>query len=178
MPRCNVMTDPLDDFVNASAEQLLRYRFTVTLHPDRLTAADSELQPLAWDSIPYGPDEIHRIPDDKRGIYAFAISYPSDVLPLHSYILYVGIAGRDSRRSLRARYRDYLNRRSLLKRERIARMVVCWGPILRFCFAPVEETVTSDDLKNIERQLNSALMPPLSINDLDAQTRQMQRAFS
>ena len=48
---------------------------------------------------------------DKRGIYAFAISYSSDVLPLHSY-------------------------------------------------------------------LNTALMPPFSINDLDAETRRMQRAFS
>ena len=171
------MPDRLDDFVNASAEHL-KYRFTVLLDPGRLPAAVSALQPLVWDSIPYGDDEIHRVPDDKRGIYAFAISYPSDVLPPHSYILYIGIAGRDSRRSLRARYRDYLNRRSLLKRERIARMVVCWGSILRFFFAPVEETVTSDDLKYIERQLNTAFMPPFSINDLDAETRKMQRAFS
>ena len=44
-------------------------------------APDSELQPLAWESIPYGYDEIHRVPDDKRGIYAVAINYPSDVLP-------------------------------------------------------------------------------------------------
>ena len=79
--RCAVMPDLLDDFVNASAGQLLKYQFSVTLHPDRLTAADSELQPLAWESIPYGHDEIHRVPDDKRGIYAFAINYPSDVLP-------------------------------------------------------------------------------------------------
>ena len=171
------MTGLLHDFVNASAE-LLKYQFEVTLHPERLAAANSELEPLAWDSIPYGRDEIHRIPDDKRGIYAFAISCPSYVLPLHSYILYIGIAGHDSGRSLRARYRDYLNEQRLLKRERFARMVDCWGPILRFCFAPVEATVTSDDLKNMERQLNTALLPPLSINDLDAQTRRMQRAFS
>lgn len=174
---CSVMTDPLEDFVNASAEQL-RYQFPVTLHTGRLTAADFELEPLAWDSIPYGAGEIHRVPNDKRGVYAFAINCPSGVLPPHSYILYIGIAGRNSRRSLRARYRDYLNRRSLLKRERVARMVVCWGPILRFFFAPVEETVTSDDLKNIEQKLNTALMPPLSIGDLDAETKQMKRAFS
>ena len=171
------MPDELEDFVNASAEPL-KYRFTVLLEPDKVVAADSALQPLAWHSIPYGHDEIHKVPDNKRGIYAFAISYPSHALPLHSYILYIGIAGHDSRRSLRARYRDYLNRRSLLKRERIARMVVCWGPILRFLFAPVEETVTSDDLKSIERRLNTAFMPPLSIKDLDAETRQRMRAFS
>ena len=57
-------------------------------------------------------------------------------------------------------------------------MVVCWEPILRFFFAAVDETVSSDDLKNIEQQLNTALMPPFSIGDLDAETRQMKRAFS
>ena len=84
------MPDLLDDFVNASAEQL-KYQFSVALHPDSLTAADSELQPLAWESIRYGHDEIDRVPDDKRGIYAFAINCPSDVLPPHSYILYIGM---------------------------------------------------------------------------------------
>ena len=175
--RCAVMPDLLDDFVNASAEQL-RYQFRVDLQPDRLMARDFALQPLAWDSIPYGREGIHRVPDDKRGIYAFAIHHPSDVLPPHSYILYIGIAGRNSQRSLRARYREYLNRRSLLKRERIARMVVCWEPVLRFFFAPVDETVSSDELKNIEQQLNTALMPPFSIGDLDAETKQRRRAFS
>ena len=171
------MCDELDDFVNAAAEPL-KYRFMVVLEPDKLVAADSALQPLAWQSIPYGHDEIHRVPDDKRGVYAFAISHPTSVLPPHCYVLYIGIAGRDSGRSLRERYRDYLNRRKVRKRERIARMIVCWSSVLRFFFAPVDETVTSDELKNIERQLNTALMPPLSINDVDAETRQMRRAFA
>ena len=171
------MPDELEDFVNASAEQL-KYQFAVTLEPDKLMAVDSTLQPLAWRSIPYGHDQIHEVPNDKRGIYAFAISHPSDVLPPHGYILYIGIAGRDSDRSLQERYRDYLNRGKVRKRERIARMIVCWRSILRFLFAPVEESVTSEDLKNMERRLNTALMPPLSINDVDAETRQMRRAFS
>ena len=170
------MPDLLDDFVNASAERL-RCPFRVDLQPDRLMAPDSALQPLAWDSIPYGREEIHGVPDDKRGIYAFAIHCPSHVLPPHSYILYIGVAGDDSQRSLRARYREYLNRRNLRKRARFARMVVCWEPILRFFFAPVDETVSSDDLKNIE-QLTTALMPPFSIRDLDAETKEMTMAFA
>lgn len=171
------MCNELEDFVNASAERL-KYRISVNLEPHGLIAAASDLQPLAWQSIPYGPDEIHKIPDDKRGIYAFSVSYPSDVLPPHGYILYIGIAGRDSNRSLRARYKDYLNWKTVLKRARIARMIGCWRPILRFSFAPVEETVTSADLKNIERRLNTALMPPFSINDMDAETRRMMKAFA
>ena len=171
------MRDELADFVNVSAERL-KYRIPVNLEPNRLIAADSDLQPLAWQSIPYGPDEIHKVPDDKRGIYAFAVSYPSDVLPPHGYILYIGMAGRDSNRSLRARYRDYLNRKAVRKRPQIARMIVCWRPILRFWFAPVEDTVTPADLQNIELCLNTAFMPPLSINDMDAETKQQRRAFS
>ena len=170
------MLDELDDFVNASAEHL-KYRFSVVLEPDKLVAADSALQPLAWQSIPYGRDEIDKVPNDKRGIYAFAINHPSRVLPPHGYVLYIGIAGRDSDRSLRQRYREYLSESKVCKRERIARMIGCWRSILRFFFAPVEESVTSEDLKTLERTLNTALLPPFSINDTDAETRQRMRAF-
>ena len=171
------MLDELEDFANVSAEPL-KYRITVTLEPHRLIAADSDLQPLAWQSIAYGSDEIRKVPDDKRGIYAFAVSYPTDVLPPHGYILYIGMAGRNSNRSLRARYRDYLNPKAVLKRERIARMIECWRSILRFWFAPVESTMTVAALQNIERRLNTAFMPPFSVNDMDAETRRMMRAFA
>lgn len=171
------MWDEVADFVNSSVD-LPKYRIAVTLEPDRLIAAHADLQPLAWQSIAYGPDEIRKVPDDKRGIYAFAVSYPSDVLPPHGYILYIGIAGRNSNRSLRARYRDYLSPKAVLKRERIARMIECWRSILRFWFAPVESTMTSAALQSIERRLNTAFMPPFSVNDMDAETRRMMRAFA
>jgi hypothetical protein len=171
------MCDELMDFVNASSQQQ-RYRLDkVFLDPEKLTATEFVLQPLAWQSIRYGHDEICKVPDDRRGIYAFAISHPSDVLPPYCYVLYIGIAGRDSNRSLRERYGDYLNRKKILKRERIASMIGRWESILRFFFAPVEQTVTSEDLKTLERQLNTALMPPFSINDADAETKKMLRAF-
>lgn len=171
------MRDELEDLANVYAEPL-KYRITVTLETSKLTAADSDLQPLAWQSIPYGRDEIHKVPADKRGIYAFAVSCPSEVLPPHGYILYIGIAGRNSDRSLRERYRDYLNQSQVKKRARIVRMIGYWGPILRFWFAPVEPTMTSAALQNIERRLNTALMPPFSVNDMDAETRRMMRAFA
>lgn len=170
------MSDTLEDFVNASSD-LLKYRFTVQLQPNKMIEAETLLYPLAWQSIPYGREEIHKVPRDQRGVYAFGISLLSDRLPPHCYVLYVGIAGRDSNRSLRERYSDYLNNSKIRKRERIARMIGCWRPILRFYFAPVGPAVTSDDLKNIERRINTALMPPLSINDVDAETRRMLRAF-
>ena len=56
-----MIPDGLEDFVNASAEQL-KYQFTVVLEPHKLIAVDSALQPLAWQSIPYGHDQIHKVP--------------------------------------------------------------------------------------------------------------------
>ena len=171
-----MMLDELNDFVNRTSEPL-KYRLTLVLDPNRLPAADLALGPLTWQSIPYGSDEIHRVPDDKRGVYAFAISYTSSVLPPHGYVLYIGIAGKDSCRSLRQRYRDYLTYSKVIERESIARMIGCWSSILKFFFAPVEATVSSADLLEIERQLNTALLPPLSIKDVDAEIRQTRRAF-
>jgi len=37
--------------------------------------------------------------------------------------------------------------------------------------------VSSDDLKELEKQLNTALMPPFSEGDLEADTKQKRRAF-
>ena len=74
------------------------------------------------------------------------------VLPPHEYILYIGIAGYNSQRSLRERYKDYLNAKKVIKRAKIARMIGTWHEVLRFFFAPVEtamfQTMTSRRLNN------------------------------
>ncbi len=132
---------------------------------------------LAWDSVSYGEEELGRVPADKRGIYAFAISSTNYVLPPHGYVLYIGIAGRDSERPLRDRYKDYLNAKKVKKRARIARMIGTWHQVLRFYFAPIDDDVSSDDLQTLERQLNTALMPPFSEGDIDADIKQKRKAF-
>ncbi len=103
--------------------------------------------------------------------------HPSPILPPHGYILYIGIAGRDSQRSLRARYRDYLNGKKVIKRPRIARMIGDWHTVLKFFFAPIEDDVPNDHLLTLERQLNTALMLPFAEGDLEAGTRAKRRAF-
>ena len=136
-----------------------------------------QINSLDWDSISYGEKELERVPNDKRGIYAFAVCHENDVLPPHGYVLYIGIAGRDSDRSLRERYREYLNERKVIKRAGIARMIGHWHQVLRFYFAPIDDDVSSEDLKQMEQQLNSAFMPPFSKGDLDAETKEKRRAF-
>lgn len=169
--------DSLIDFANEANEEIAKYTVPVTLSPEKMMVNEHAIETLTWESISYGGEELERVPADKRGIYAFAVCRHSDVLPPHGYVLYIGIAGRDSERTLRDRYKDYLNTRKVKKRARIARMIGTWHPVLRFYFAPIDDDVSSNDLQALEKQLNTALIPPFSEGDLDADTKQKRRAF-
>ena len=149
----------------------------VTLSPDLLMADSYDFNQLPWSSVKYGEDELHKVPDNKRGVYAFAVCRQHDVLPPHGYVLYIGIAGRDSDRSLRKRYKDYLNGKKIMKRTKIAMMIGNWHQVLRFFFAPVDDDLSSEGLQKLERQLNTALLPPYSDRDMDAGVRNKRRAF-
>jgi len=167
----------LVDFANEATDEIAKFTVSIILSPDKMMAGEHVLPALAWDSISYGDEELEKVPADKRGVYAFAVCENNAVLPPHGYILYIGIAGRDSQRSLRDRYRDYLNTKKVMKRARIARMIGTWHQVLRFFFAPVGDEFSSDDLKTLEQQLNTALIPPFSEGDLEADTKQKRRAF-
>lgn len=175
------MTIPpeISDFANRAHEQIGRYRIEFILNPQFMTRDDYVIPVLTWQSIQYGvADEITQIPADKRGIYAFVAQSPNNALPLHGYVMYIGIAGRDSNRSLRERYRDYLSWGHILKRPLVSRMIIDWCDILRFYYVSVEDDVSSEELKRIEEQLNSALLPPFSQRDIEAEIGKMRRAFS
>ena len=172
-----VELNSLVDFANEATEDIAKYTVSFILNADRILAGDQGIGALVWDSIRYGTAELDRVPNDKRGVYAFVVCQPSDVLPPHGYILYIGIAGKDSNRPLRQRYRDYLNAKKVIKRDRIARMIGTWNEVLRFYFAPVDDDFSSDQLRLLERQLNTALLPPFSEGDLEADTKRKRRAF-
>lgn len=168
----------LDAFVDAATQTIAKHSLTFVLTPEHLAARNSVLESLDWQAVPFADTEaLVRIPDDKRGVYAFAIRQESTVLPPHSYVLYIGIAGRRSQRSLRDRYKDYLSASHLIRRARLARMISTWHNVLTFYFAPVESAVTSNQLQTLERELNSALIPPFSEGDLEADLKQKRRAF-
>ncbi|MGE3538662.1 MAG: hypothetical protein AB7N91_14690 [Candidatus Tectimicrobiota bacterium] len=168
----------LVDFTHKVNEDIGKFQIQFILSPEQLSIDHYVISTLQWDSISYGDAELNKVPDDKRGVYAFAISKQGNkVQPQHCYVLYIGIAGKDSNRSLRERYRDYLNEKKVIKRERIARMIGTWHSVLRFFFAPVNDSVSSSDLQLLEKQLNSSLMPPFSIGDLEAGIKSKRRAF-
>ena len=165
------------DIVREDEDLLGRYDVCFTLSPLLLSSGDSKLPSLTWDSVPYGPEQASNIPNDKRGIYAFVIVAPGKSLPPHGYVCYIGIAGRRSNRSLRARYRDYLNDKKNAKRRRIAHLIGKWHEVLRFFYAPVDDSVTSDQLQDMERHLNDTFMPPFSVGDFSATTKQARKAY-
>jgi len=169
--------DSLVDFANDAAAEIAKFTVSVTLSPEKMMVEGQVVPALAWNSVIYGEDEMDKIPNNKRGVYAFAICQTNNVLPPHGYVLYIGIAGRDSNRSLRDRYKDYLNQKKVMRRARIARMIGTWHQVLRFFFAPVDDDVSSEDLKTLEKQLNTALMPPFSEGDLEADVKPKRRAF-
>lgn len=169
--------DDIDDFANNAVDAIGKYRQEFILSPAQISGFDYPEGALEWSSIPYGDAEINNVPNDRRGIYAFAICSQGMALPPHCYVLYIGIAGRRSNRSLRDRYKDYLNVKKILKRERIARMIGSWRSVLRFYYAPVAPEMTSEELEELEKQMNGALLPPMSEGDLEATIKAQRRAF-
>ena len=169
--------DDLIDFANQVSQDISRYWRPFVLNPTRLQAEDFVVKNLEWHSIRYGHAEMDQVPDDRRGVYAFAVRIDSAVLPPHGYILYMGIAGDDSNRPLRERYREYLTPSKVKSRAGIARMIGDWHEVLQFIFAPVEDNMPTQDLQRLETQLNTALIPPYSEGDIDADVRARRRAF-
>lgn len=168
------------DFANDSNQEVGNFRLKFILSPDKMKRDDYDVEELTWNSIHFGDAaEIEKIPNDKRGIYALAICHPNKVLPPHGYVIYIGIAGRRSDRPLQDRYKDYLNEKRVQKeRPHLAYAIGTWQDVLRFYFAPVNDELSSEDLEKLEEKMNTALMPPCSLSDLEADTKHRRRAFT
>ncbi|MCR6701285.1 MAG: hypothetical protein NVV68_09105 [Dokdonella sp.] len=170
--------DELTDFVQKVHDTLGKFRLSVIVSPKTLRFNSYCITGLVWRSIRFDRSEFKKLPKDKRGIYAFVLVEPNAMLPPHGYVLYIGIAGKDSDRSLRDRCRDYLNSKRLVKkREGIAFAIGNWREVLHLYYAPVDDTVSASDLKLLEEQLNAALLPPYSRADIEAQTKKLTKAF-
>ena len=163
--------------VDLAESQIGQFEVKFILNPNFLSRPTYRVEKLSWSSVPYGGNDLDKVPDNMRGIYAFVVSHCNPVLLHHGYVLYVGIGGHNSNRSLRARYQDYLNTKKILKRDRVTAMIGKWSDVLHFVYAPVEHSVSSDDLIALERQVSGALLPPYSPGDREASLKAMERMF-
>ncbi len=167
----------LFDLAEDADKEIGIYQLSFILPTPKLVALASQLPPLTWHSVRYHPDTASQVPDDKRGTYAFVIATHGDSLPQHGYVCYIGIAGRDSTRSLRARYKDYFTPSKIEKRMHVTRMLTKWWELLYFFYAPVPDSTATEELQRIERLLNSAFLPPFARGDLDAVVAAQRKAF-
>ena len=165
------------DRVDLAARVIAKHKVDFTLIPEYMTTASYPVDELSWTSVRYGLDDADDVPDDQRGVYAFVVAHSDRVLPWHRYVMYVGIGGKNSSRTLRDRYNDYLNTKKVLKRDRITRMIGTWSDVLHFAYAPVPESVSSEQLIDLEKEINSALLPPFSKADIKANIKKMQRMY-
>ena len=149
-----------------------RYSLNFRLNPQNMMSVNG--LSLQWNSIEYKTGDENKIPDDKSGIYAFAIECSNDTLPPNCYILYIGIVGIRGNRSLRQRYKDYLQTSKVKKRSNICRMIDLWSSVLVFFFAPIEDTAK---LKSLEKEMNDALHPPFSRGDYSSGTKRGRNAY-
>ncbi len=167
----------LKNFAKKANRTLGDYRCNFILSPNLMNLGNCAINSLNWDYINFETGDKEKIPDNKRGIYAFVIRVDNNILPPHGYVMYIGIAGKNSNRSLRARYSDYLNEKAVLKRENIAYMIGTWSTVLQFFFAPIEDEISSKKLQKLEKQLNGSFMPPISRRDFSADLKRPMRAF-
>lgn len=163
---------------DAALAETKAYEIKFILNTNAILALNPSDNPFHWNSVRFDKNEIQDVPNDQRGLYAFIIADQRTFLPPHGYIMYIGIAGRDSARSLRARYEDYFKQSEVERRPALRRMIVTWHSILRFHFAPVDDNVPSAELKAMEKRLITAFLPPCCKNDIEADTMAMKAAFS
>lgn len=169
--------DSFHDFANRTAQEMRKYEVCFILSPKLLGISDFVVPNLDWNYVHFIEDDIDKVPNDRRGVYAFAINAGGNRLPPHCYILYIGVAGKDSNRALRERYKDYFNVKQVARRNHIKLMIDTWRTDLRFYYATVDDTISSEVLKTLEKQLNTALLPPFSRGDIEAEVKSMRSAY-
>ena len=73
--------DEITDFANDVNREIASYAPDIILNPDRLLADDFTIPRLNWYAVSYGEDDLNLVPDDKRGIYAFAVRIDNPDIP-------------------------------------------------------------------------------------------------
>lgn len=132
-------------------------------------------QPLTWKRLPFSKANRNQIPK-ARGIYAFSLEVSDHNLPLHSYILYVGITGDASKATLHSRYGQYLTEVNRTRaRLKIVYMMTEWAADLVFNFAEIPDT--NVNLGKLETSLLDALLPIVNSRDFSASIQQARDAF-
>lgn len=129
---------------------------------------------LTWQKLRFGATNHGAVPKE-RGIYAFTVELEPSQMPMHGYLLYVGITGDTSDANLYKRYAQYLRQRK--NKDGRPRMYIAlenWADDLFFNFVPLPSP--SVNLAKLEKDLINAVKPPVNITDFDAEIMAVRKA--
>lgn len=156
-----------------STDALLVFGRQFVISPKQLKKF-STVASLVWEKVEFTSANKASIPKT-RGIYAFVVEHNDFGLPPHGYVLYVGISGDTSKRTLQIRYGDYLRDKRINKRANIHYMLNKWDECLFFHYAAIVDKRIK--LSKLEKDMSDALQPPFSKKDFSAEIRQARKAF-
>ncbi|OZI16213.1 hypothetical protein CAL19_16060 [Bordetella genomosp. 7] len=129
---------------------------------------------LKWQKLRFG-DASHASVPKERGIYAFTVELAPSKLPMHGYILYMGITGDTSSANLYKRYAQYLRQmKNKVGRPRVSMFLENWSDDLFFNFVPLPNPKV--DLRKLEDAFLDAVIPPINIKDFSAEITAVRRA--
>lgn len=156
------------------------YEESFALVPNRLNSF-SPTTKLTWHCVQFSEANKQKV-SKKKGIYAFVIKGESNSLPPHGYVLYVGISRKRKREIyLRTRYSEYLRDQkkiaegNLANRPQIGDMLYRWRDAMYFYFCELDSN--SVDIEALEKELNDALVPPISTQDFSTNVRKAKKAW-
>lgn len=129
---------------------------------------------LTWQKLRFGAVSHASVPKE-RGIYAFTVELAPSKLPMHGYILYVGITGDTSDANLYKRYAQYLRQlKNKDGRPRVFTLLENWADDLFFNFVPLPNATVN--LAKLEKDLINAVLPPINIKDFSAEITAVRAA--
>jgi hypothetical protein len=125
---------------------------------------------LDWQVVPFARGGAVAVPESP-GLYCFIVGNGMSGLPQVLFPLYAG-----ETENLRTRYKNYLTERNAARGRRQIRkfLTVFWGEA-EFCFA--QHSGSKPQLRQIERALNDALLPPYSQRDFSAEVKASRNAW-
>lgn len=139
----------------------------------------SQLEALSWTTVRYCEAAKNGHIDDldkhRIGIYVFIARPEHQIMSLPHFVLYVGIAGENSNRSLRDRLRDYFRIRQIQKRENIHKFLQLYYHETYIMYTYFDGP--SEDLKALEVALHEFFQPKIPIREYSPETKSARRAW-
>jgi hypothetical protein len=140
----------------------LRKSFTrsFTLFPNAWKSFDINFE-INWREVDFNRKNSNCIPTES-GIYCFAIKNKIIGIPNNSYLMYIGVAGhkKGSTRTLKDRYKEYLNESQIKRRAHIYYFLKKWKGHITYYYSALNNN--AHNLLEIETKLCDAILPPIT----------------